>query len=196
MMMKRLKNLCLAAMLCVGCSVFAQEEETDTELKTIELPKTESLMPFEHMAGMNMKWGIEGLGFSFSYLYNQNQQISDWDFMVGGEVTIMNVYDDDKKESQAGFFEVQAALSKRLSSDQAYILLKGGVALGNEQYEDEFEREKSNFLFGISAQQNFIYLPKDGEGIILQAGLYEYVIPTSKVYAFDIGLNIGIGYKF
>lgn len=194
--MTKLKRYCFAAMLSIGCSVFAQEEETSSKIRTIELPKSESLMPFEHMAGMNLKWGIEGTGFSFSYLYNQNEQVSGWDFMVGGEVTIMNVYDDDKDESQAGFFEVQAALSKALNEEKAYLLLKGGVALGNEQYEDEFEREKSNFLFGISAQQNLIYLPKDWNGIVLQVGLYEYVIPTSKVYAFDMGLNIGIGYKF
>ena len=194
--MMKLKKLCLAILVCLGSTAFAQEEEQEKTQKTIELPKTESLMPFEHMVGMNMKWGVEAVGFSFSYLYNQNEQLSDWDFMLGGEVTIMNVYDDDKKESQAGFFEIQAAMSKVLSSEQAYLLLKGGLALGNEQYEDEFEREKSNFLFGISAQQNFIYLPKDGKGIVLQAGLYQYVMPTSKVYAFDLGLNFGLGYKF
>lgn len=194
--MMKFRNVCLSALLSISCIAFAQEEKKDTEKIEIKLPKTISLMPFEHMAGMNMKWGVEAVGFSFSYLYNQNEQMSDWDFMLGGEVTIMNVYDDDKEASQAGFFEVQAALSKALSSEQAYLLLKGGIALGNEQYEDEFEREKSNFLFGISAQQNFIYLPKDGGGIVLQAGLYQYVMPTSKVYAFDLGLNFGLGYKF
>ena len=194
--MRKIKMMMAAAVLALSTTAMAQEGESSSKLRNIELPKSESLMPFEHLIGAQFRLGIEGAGFGIHYLYNKEEQVSGWDFMLGGAVNVMNVYDDDEDNAQAGMFEPQIALTKSINDQSAYLLLKGGLVLGNETYEDEFERDKSNFLLGVSAQQNLIYLPQDGKGIILQCGLYQYVIPTSKVYAFDLGLNIGVGYKF
>ena len=73
--------------------------------------------------------------------------------------------------------------------------LDGGVILGLENLTEFSGRNADRFFVGLSTSQGVLYIPDSKFALVLKGGLYQEVL-TSKLYNFDIGIQVGVGLKF
>jgi hypothetical protein len=77
------------------------------------------------------------------------------------------------------------------------IYLNGmvSVGLGNEKLVEYSNEKKNQFLVGLETSQGLLFIPRSKFGLVLGLSVFEKFF-TSKIYSFDLGVQLTAGMTF
>jgi len=102
----------------------------------------------------------------------------------------------DGRTGSFGMFVPSVAAFRRLDKGPFCILLQGGVPLGLETSQNASGAQSTSFFLGASFGESLALLPMAKAGLAAQAGLYQTALIGSKLYPYDVGIRLGLGYQF
>lgn len=76
-----------------------------------------------------------------------------------------------------------------------YLNGMASVGLGNEKLVEFSNEKKNQFLVGLETSQGILYIPRSKLGLVLGLSVYEKFF-TSKIYSFDLGVQLTAGMTF
>ena len=143
--------------------------------------------------------GINTSGYHFEYLQNTNNWWGDWLIPWRASIQLTNIRDQQFEKSkylEATISHITLGVSGYKGiSENLFLNLDGGVILGLENLTEFSGRNADRFFVGLSTSQGVLYIPDSKLALVLKGGLYQEVL-TSKLYNFDIGIQVGVGLKF
>ena len=80
-------------------------------------------------------------------------------------------------------------------TNNLFLNLDGGVIIGNEKLTHFSGVYNERVFIGLSLFQGILFVQDITVPLVLKAGIYEEVL-NSKLYNFDIGVKVGVGFKF
>jgi hypothetical protein len=175
----------------------------DSRLENLDsIPKTSQILD-EHCIGFERFNGTTASGLRFRYLYFQRE----WDnlnwkpaFSFDIEAIALNESFDDNTDIftvDYSYFAIGVGAIKPFNN---FLFLELGLkfAFGSERivYDPFYNRDNTNFLFGVQLSQRIHLMLGKGFGFFLSCGTYENFYPTTEYLKTDFGFSFGGGLKF
>lgn len=143
--------------------------------------------------------GINTSGMYYEYLQNTNNWWGDWLLPWRVSIQFSNIRDEEFQKSnfrQATMGHATIGVSGlKTLTDKLYLNIDAGVILGSENLTELTGKQYDRFFVGLSSFQGILFVPTTKWAVVLKAGIYEEVL-TSKLYGYDVGVQLGFGLKF
>lgn len=143
--------------------------------------------------------GINTSGMYYEYLQNTNNWWGDWLLPWRVSIQFSNIRDEEFQKSnflQATMGHATIGVSGlKTITDKLYLNIDAGVILGSENITELTGKQYDRFFVGLSSFQGILFVPTTKWAVVLKAGIYEEVL-TSKLYGYDVGVQLGVGLKF
>ena len=143
--------------------------------------------------------GVNTSGMHFEYLQNTNNWWNDWLLPWRVSIKLADIRTEKFEKSdyiKASFNHATIGMGGyKTLSDRLYLNIDAGVILGSENLTPLRGNPFDHFFVGLSSFQGILFVPSTKWALVLKAGVYEEVL-TSKLYGYDLGINLGVGFKF
>ena len=173
----------LLVLMLLGGPLWAQKKAADDSYAG---PNPRKMILIGYVKGKN----ADGIGGQY-ISYDRNRMGFQWPSSLS--VDFFDIKNNDKSGSLTTFSFSFKGLYIRPQSLLAYSL---GIAipLGQESV-DEGAKTKTNFFVGGELRESVMFLPM-GNGVVVEAGLFQKYIFNSELYPWDIGVRAGAGVQF
>ncbi len=126
---------------------------------------------------------------------NNNDWIFPWTIGVENyEIDSELILKSEYRSYSSGYFGIGRTAIKHFKNN-FYFNLSASIVLGTEKLTDYSSARFNRILVGMTTSQGLLYIPKSKYGVVFGAGVFEKAF-TSKIYSFDLGLQLSIGVKF
>lgn len=184
-----MKNLLIVLVFFSTSNIFAQ------------LVPTKKYHYWKKLVLVTKSIGINSEGIKVHVYNNKNRKklASEWIFpwALGFEQSEINK-DLFAKSDYISYSSIYASIGRngfKHFRNDIYFNGMVSVGLGNEKLTDYNNQKKDQFLIGLEASQGLLYIPQSDFGWVLGLGIFEKVY-TSKIYNFDIGIQLTAGITF
>lgn len=143
--------------------------------------------------------GVNTSGMHFEFLQNANNWWGNWLLPWRISFQLAEIQTEKFEKSnyiKASFSHATIGLGGyKTLSDRLYLNIDAGVILGSENLTPLRGNQFDYFFVGLSSFQGILFVPSTKWALVLKAGVYEEVL-TSKLYGYDLGIKLGVGFKF
>lgn len=155
---------------------------------------------WNNLALLSKTQGVNSEGIKIQFYKNQSRtKINDWIFpwILGFEnykIDSKLITKSEYLSYSSGFLGIGRTAIKHFKNNFFYNL-SASFIIGNEKLTDYFFERYDRFFLGLTTSQGLLYIPKSKYGVVFGASLFEKAF-TSKVYKFDLGIQLTVGVKF
>ena len=154
---------------------------------------------WRQMVILSRTFGANASSKKIGYFKNTNVMLNGWLIPWGIEIQSSDIDDD--------YFKKSGYLSGKLNylsigrngfksfRENTFYNISTNILFGMEELKEFSFKEKDNLVIGISLSQGIVYIPKSIFGFVVGCGVYEKFL-TSKIYPFDVGIEISAGLKW
>ena len=153
---------------------------------------------WKHIVVISKSVGFNATGFKVKYIRNTKFTWNGWLIPAGfgfnrSTINSDHFIDSGYYEADINTFSYGYTGFKKVI-DNIYLNIGLNVTAGSERLISLKDTREERFILGTSPTQTVFYIPNNKLGLVIGIGLYEKV-QTSKVYSFDIGALISVGFR-
>ena len=154
---------------------------------------------WRQMVTLSKTFGVNASSKKIGYFKNTNTMWNGWLIPWGIEIESSDIDNDYFKKS--GYYKGELNYLSigrngfKSFRENTFLNISSNILFGMEELTEFSLKEKDNLVIGLGLSQGIVYIPKSIFGFVLGCGVYEKFL-TSKIYPFDIGIEISAGLKW